>query len=181
MSNPLIASGARVAFGAPCFLEGDAGDSCGVAVGVGNGVADGDVGVSKGCGDGELFLLRCGEGLGDGVAEAFFFFGLGDGDSNSCSADRVLFFFGEGVTEGDGDSFTCVGDDLLDGLGAGVGDFFFTADALFFFRGLGVGVGVEKIFLSASPSDCSAATAGNTTGDMIMAKRMRTRINMQGV
>jgi hypothetical protein len=39
-----------------------------------------------------------------------------------------------------------------------VGDFFFVATALFFLRGLGVGVGVAKIFFSVCPRVGSAAS-----------------------
>jgi hypothetical protein len=142
-----------VALGAPCLFDGG-GDSSGVAVG--DRISGGDidpVGVSNGSGVGELFFFRCGEALGERTGEAVFFFGLGDGDSNSSSVEELLFFFGNGVTDGVGDSFSRAGDDFFDGLGDGVGDFFFVAAALFFFRGFGVGVGVERIFLMASPND----------------------------
>jgi hypothetical protein len=141
----------RLAFGAPCFFdEVGLGDSFGIAL----GVADGDTdcvgsGVSNGCGVGKLLFLRCGEGVGD----VFFFFGLGEGGGDSVS--DIFFFFVEGT--GVGDSFS-LGDDLFDGVGDGADNFFFViADWLFFFRGFGVGVGVAKIFLIASPNDCSAA------------------------
>jgi hypothetical protein len=147
-----------VAFGAPCFFGvgvGD-GDSCGVAVGVGVGdaVSDGDA-VSKGCADGDPFFFRCGDPLGDGVGEVFLFRGLGDGDSSSTGG--VRFFLGDGVVDGAGDSFSRGVDEVF-GLGVGVGDFFFVATALFFLRGLGVGVGVEKIFFSVCPKVGSAAS-----------------------
>jgi hypothetical protein len=154
-----------VAFGAPCFFPGVGdGDSWGVWAAVGIGVSDGDgeaVGVSKGCGDGEVFFFRRGNALGDG---------------DSSLTDGVRFFPGEGVSDGAGDSFSRGIDDFF-GLGGGVGDFFFVVTALFFFRGFGVGVGVEKIFLIASPSDCSAARAG-TTVETIIASAMRILINI---
>ena len=62
----------------------------------------------------------------------------------------------------------------------GLGDFFLVATALFFFRGLGVGVGVERIFFSATPRDCSAAAAG-TIVEAIRASAIRILINMQMV
>jgi len=172
-----------VALGAPCLFgaEGnDSGDSFDVAVGT--GVSDGDVGpvgVSDGCGVARVFCFRCGEmvGEGEGVGEAFFFFGAGEGDSISSSADGVFFFFGEGVTDGVGDSLSRTGDAFFLGEGVGVGDFFFVADVLFFFRGFGVGVGVAKIFLIASPNDCSAARVGKAveTASTII-NMMRTSI-----
>jgi len=172
-----------VALAAPCFFGGggeDEGDSSGVAFGGSDGVSDGVAdlaGVSKGSSDGELFLFRCGEGLGDGVG--CFFFGLGDGDSDSASVGEAFFFFGEGVTDGVADSFSRVGDDFFNGLGVGVGDFFFVADTLFFLRGLGVGVGVEKIFLIASPNDFSARTGA--TCENRIERAMRRRSNMETI
>ena len=63
---------------------------------------------------------------------------------------------------------------MADGVGdgVGVGDFFFVAVAavVFFFR-CGVGVGVEKIFLSVWPSDCSAASLAGTA-----TNKHRTRV-----
>ena len=163
-----------MALAAPCFFGGgeDDGDSSGVALGDGDRVSDG-VGVSNGSGVGELFFFRCGEALGVGVGEVCFFLGLGDGDS--ASVGEVFFSFGEGVTDGIADSFSRVGD----GLGVGVGDFFFVADTLFFLRGLGVGVGVEKIFLIASPNDCSARTGA--TCENRIERTMRRRSNMETI
>ena len=111
------------------------------------------------------------------MGEVVFFFGLGDGDSTSCSVEELLFFFGNGVTDGIGDSFSRAGDDFFDGLG--VGDFFFVADALFFFRGFGVGVGVGRIFLMASPNDCSARTGASSESRIEMT--MQRRIDMKTI
>lgn len=170
-----------MALGAPCFFGGVGdGDSDGVAVGVSIGVSDGEAdGVSNGCGDGELLFFRCGEALGDGVGvgDLFFFFGVGDGDSSV--ADGVCFFFDKGVADGTGDSSSRGVEDFF-GVGVGLGDFFLVATALFFFRGLGVGVGVERIFFSAAPRDCSAAAAG-TIVETIRASAIRILINMQMV
>ncbi|MFZ3374865.1 MAG: hypothetical protein WA183_04880 [Chthoniobacterales bacterium] len=166
-----------MALGAPCFLD-DGGDSSGVAVGdrISNGEID-PVGVSNGSGVGEVFFFRCGEALGESMGEVVFFFGLGDGDSNSSSVDELLFFRGDGVTDGVGDSLSRAGDDFFDGLGDGVGDFFVVADELFFFRGFGVGVGVERIFLMASPNDCSARTGASSESRIEMT--MQRRIDME--
>jgi hypothetical protein len=168
-----------VALGAPCFFGGDGeddGEPSGVALGDGDRVSDG-VGVSNGSGVGELFFFRCGEALGVGVGEVFFFFGLGDGDSDSVG--EVFFFFGEGVTDGIADSFSRVADDFFNGLGVGVGDFCFVAGTFFFLRCLGVGVGVEKIFLIASPSDCSARSGA--TCENRIERTMRRRSNMETI
>jgi hypothetical protein len=149
-----------VALGAPCFFDGD-GDSSGVAVG--DRISDGDVdpvGVSTGSGVGEVFFFRCGEALGESMGEVVFFFGLGDGDSDSSSVDELPLFLGNGVTDG-------------------VGDFFFVADALFFFRGFGVGVGVETIFLMLSPNDCSARTGASSDSRIEMT--MQRRIDMKTI
>ena len=61
-----------------------------------------------------------------------------------------------------------------------MGDFFFVATALFFLRGFGVGVGVEKIFFSASPRDRSAAGDG-TMVETITASAITILINMRMV
>ena len=70
-SKPLIASGGRVAFGAPRFAF--SGVAVGVEGGVGVSVGDGD-GVSLGSGVGEdfFFCFADGEALGDGDADSFF-------------------------------------------------------------------------------------------------------------
>lgn len=169
----MIWSGDKVAFGAPCFFDAGVGDGdiSGVAVGEGDGVSEGDAeGVSKGCGDGEPFFFRFGDAPSDGVGDAFFFRGVGDGDSSS--ADGVRFFLGEEVADGAGDSVSRGVDEDF-----GVGDLFFVAAVLFFLRGFGVGVGVEKIFFSALPRDCSAAGAGATV-ESITASAIRILINI---
>ena len=134
------------------------------------GVADA---VSDGSGVGDVFFFLWGEVVGDGVGEAFFFLGLGDGDSSSRVGD--FFFFGEG--DGVAGSFSRAGEDFLVGVGVGVGDFFGVAVGVFFFRGFGVGVGVEKIFFSASPRDCSAGLVA-WIGARTNARTMRIRRSM---
>jgi hypothetical protein len=48
-----------------------------------------------------------------------------------------------------GEAFSRAGDVSFAIVGVAVGDFFFVAAVVvFFFRGLGVGVGVEKIFFN---------------------------------
>jgi hypothetical protein len=134
----VIASGDKVAFGAPRF------PFSGVAVAVdereGVGVGDGD-GVSLGSGFGEDFFFA----FDDGDA-------LGDGETD--------FFLGDEVGEGDADSFFAVVD---------------------FFRlcGVGVGVGVEKIFLIFSPTDSSAANGGECAKNAITA--IATAVKRNGV
>jgi hypothetical protein len=175
----LISSGNNVALGAPCFFDGD-GDSPGVALG--DRISDGEidpVGVSNGSGVGEFFFFRCGEPLGESMGEVVFFFGLGDGDSNFSSGDELLFFLGNGVTAGVGDALSRADDDFFDGLGDGMGDFSVVADAPFFLRGFGVGVGVERIFLMASPNDCSARTGASSESRIEMT--MQRRIDMKTI
>jgi hypothetical protein len=99
------------------------------------------VGVREGVGVGD----GGGVSLGSGVGEDFFFAfddgdALGDGETD--------FFLGDELGEGDADSFFAVED---------------------FFRlcGVGVGVGVEKIFLIFSPTDSSAANGGEIVADRI--------------
>ena len=153
----MIWFGIKVAFGACSFVDGEgggSGDSCGLGAGDGN-----PSGVSLGDGDGERFFFRCGEPVGEGVGVSSSFAG-------------VRFFFGEELSDGVGDcSFAgerfFFGDD--DGVGVGVGEFFFVAVALFFFR-CGVGVGVAKIFLSAWPSVSSAASLAEAATQMHMIK-----------
>jgi hypothetical protein len=163
--------------GAPDFF-GDADGVCsGVALGVGEGVSDGGVdlaGVSSGSGEGEaFFFFRCGEALGEGVAEICFFLGVGDHSSAASSPDGICFFFGEGVADG-------LGEDFFDGLGVGVGDLFFVIAALFFFRGFGVGVGVAKSFLIASPTDCSARPGATCANKIEMMMKKRSSMRMVG-
>lgn len=161
--------------GARCGLAGD-GDSSGVAVGDGVGVFEGDAGASDGSGDGLVFFFRCGDVAGEGAGEVFFFVDRdGVGDSSSVVVGTSFFFF-DRAADGVGDSLSSAGDDFLDGLGVGVGDFFFVAEVLFFFRGFGVGVGVENIFLIVSPSDCSARTGA--TNENKIATRMKKRSGM---
>jgi hypothetical protein len=160
----LIASGDNVAFGAPRFFksagDGDSrtavGELSGVALGEGVtlGGADTD-GVSLGAGVGERFFLRPGDILGDGVVEGF----------------SLLI---GAATDAVGDSFAGRGEDFFFGEGLGEGDVLFRDR--FFFRA-GVGVGVEKIFLILSASDCSAASVSGTveTANRIISI-MRTNI-----
>jgi hypothetical protein len=69
------------------------------------------------------------------VGEVFFFaFAVGD----AVGVGETDFFFLDGVDEGDADSFFVVAD-------------------FFFLCGVGVGVGVEKIFLIFSLKDCAAS------------------------
>jgi len=155
----LIASGAKVAFGAPFFpwpawggVEGECSGG-GVSVGVGLGVS---VGVS----------------VGFGEALDFFFFdrlppGLGLADSSGVGeADAFRFACGDKL--GEGEAF------WPDDVGEGAGVPFFVV-AFFFFRA-GVGVGVEKIFLIVLPIDCSARTGAAI--DVIRAVAINARRNI---
>ena len=175
-----------MASGAPCFF-GDEGDdpadrdsSVAVAGDRACGAAIDPDGVSGGSGDGEVFFFRCGEPLAAGAGAIVFFFGLAPGNSHSSSVVDAFLLFAEGVTDGADDPFLRAGDNSFfgAGLGEGVGDFFFVVDALFFFRGfgVGVGVGVEKIFLMASPNDCSARTGASW--EIMIRRRMRRRSDM---
>jgi hypothetical protein len=94
--------------------------------------------------------------------------GVADGDSSSAGVDS--FLFGEGDAEG-------TGEDFFEGVGVTVGDFFFVAVVTVFFRCFGVGVGVEKTFFNAAPTDCSAGLAVSI-GKEITAMKMRRRKNM---
>ncbi len=130
----------------------------------------------------EALGLADGEGLSVGltVGEAFFFRRgetAGEAASDSASATGVRFFFGEALGDGVGDS-ALVGDFFFfgdsDGDGVDVGDFL---DAVTFFFLCGVGVGVEKIFLSELPNDGSAASiAGAATLTQVI--KIRTRRSM---
>jgi hypothetical protein len=182
----VIASVVNVALGAPCFLgtagEGDSGALSGEFAGVvaGDGVAPEDIdfdGVSVASGAGEIFFFRRGEAFGDAEAEGFLVLVPCAGGSDSFSDDEVIFFLTEAVADGAGDSASAAGEDFLLGDGLGNGDVFFVLGKLFFFRGVGVGVGVEKIFLIAWPNDSSAACAG-TTVEIINAIRIRARVNI---
>ena len=113
-------------------------------------------------------------GVGDGlsIAAAFFLWrgealALGEADSSFSAAARFLFEEGCGV--GDGDS-SVLGECFFfgDGDGVPVGDLAGDVEAFFFLWG--VGVGVEKIFFSLSPNDCSAAPARGAAMQMQMAK-----------
>jgi hypothetical protein len=166
----LIASRVSVALGAPCFFgvpgDGDSvvivGEFFGVTVSDGVGLGVGDLGgVSIGSGVGEDFFFRFRDALGDGEAEGFF-------------------FLIDGVTDGAGDSRSVDGEAFLLGEGLGEVEALFAVDELFFFRGFGVGVGVEKTFLIVAPNDCSAPRAGATV-EAISASAIRTRINMTEV
>jgi hypothetical protein len=125
----------------------------GVSVGVGLGVG---VGVSVGFGEPLDFFFF--EGLSIGLTSA--------DSSEAGEADAFPFACGDGV--GEGEAF------LPDALGEGDGVPFFVV-VLFFFRG-GVGVGVEKIFLIVSPTDCSARTGAAI--DRIRAMAITVRRNI---
>ncbi|HST29619.1 MAG TPA: hypothetical protein VLK27_02125 [Chthoniobacterales bacterium] len=135
---------------------------------------------------GKPFRFRCDEALGTGVADAFFVFGVAFGDSSS-GGDGLFFFFG--VADGDsstgaalfflfgegdglGDSASRAGEGFFEEVAVGVGDFFLVVVEAFFFRG--VGVGVEKIFFSALPRDCSAGLAVSS-GERTTAITIRMR------
>jgi len=169
----LIWFGISVAFDACCFFAGLPVAGCsavplGVAVSV--GVADG---VSDGSGVGDVLFFLWGEVVGDGLGDSFFFFELGDGDSGA--GDAAFFFVGETDADGIGEVSLRAGEDFFDGVG--VGDFLVVVAAVFFFRGFGVGVGVEKTFFSASPRDCSAGLAA-WMGEKTNATKIRMRRSM---
>jgi hypothetical protein len=151
----LIASGAKVAFGAPFFLWAASGGGVagGVSVAVGLGVG---AGVSVGFGEALDFFFFDGLPLGLALADSS---GVGE-------ADAFRFTCGDEV--GEGDAF------LADIAGEGDGAPFFVV-AFFFFRA-GVGVGVEKIFLIVPPIDCSARTGAAI--DIIRAVAMNARRNI---
>lgn len=133
-SNPLIASGARVALEAPrfgfCGLSAGVEEGEGVSVGDGVSVAEG-VSVGSAVGDDFFFCFADGEALGEAEADFFFADAVGDGDS----------------------------------------DCFFAVDDFFFLCGVGVGVGVEKIFLILSPTVSSAADAEPIASDATIRMR----------
>ena len=116
--------------------------------------------------------VEIGISLGFGEALDFFFFEgvsieLTSADSSEAGeADAFPFACGEGI--GEGEAF------LLDVLGEGDGASFFVV--VFFFFREGVGVGVEKIFLSVSPTDCSARTGAAI--DRIRALAINVRRNI---
>src|SRR5204862_7750515 len=84
-------------------------------------------------GDGEGISVGDVVSLGSGVGEDFFF----------------GFAVADALGEGETDLFFL-------GVGEGEADSFFVAADFFFLCGVGVGVGVEKIFLIFSPTDCAA-------------------------
>ena len=107
----------------------------------------------------------------DEALDFFFFDGLSIGlrsadSSEAGEADAFPFACGDGV--GEGEAF------LPDALGEGDGVPFFVV-AFFFFLG-GVGVGVEKIFLIASPTDCSARTGAAIETTRAVAINVRRNI-----
>jgi hypothetical protein len=115
-----------------------------------------------------------GVSVGFGEALDFFFFdgvsiGLTSVDSSE-AGEADAFRFGCGDKVGEGEVF------LPDGVGEGDGVAFFVV--VFFFFREGVGVGVEKIFLSVSPTDCSARTGA--TIDRIRALAINVRRNITG-
>jgi hypothetical protein len=113
-----------------------------------------------------------GVSLGSGVGEDFL---IRRGDSPGEAAAVVFFFSVNGVFEGAGDSLAGRGEDFFFGDALGDGEGFF--GSRFFFRGVGAGVGVEKIFLIVSPGDGSAAAAGTTAETAkAMTRKMRTSI-----
>lgn len=153
-SNPFIASGDSVAFGAPPFLlrpgedETD-GELSGAAVGVslGSGVCvDAGVGVSVASGPVLDFLFL---DFGEAFSLSFGIF------SDFAAGDAEFRVFARGEAVGEADDF------LGDPLGEG-DDVSFLVLVLFFFFRAGVGVGVEKAFLIVSPIVCSASTGATT-------------------
>src|SRR5205807_8992136 len=95
-SKPLIASGNKVAFGAPRFpLSGVA-----VAVGEREGVGDG-VSLGSGVGEDFFFAFAVGDTAGDGETDFFFLDGVGEGDADSFFVVADFFFLcGVGVGVG---------------------------------------------------------------------------------
>ena len=108
--------------------------------------------------------------VGSGEALDFFFFDglppeLTAADSSGAGeADAFRLPCGDAV--GEDEAF------LPDAVGDGVSCF---AVVFFFFRA-GVGVGVEKIFLSLSPTDCSARTGAAI--DIVKAAAINVRKNI---
>ena len=107
-----------------------------------------------------------------GEALDFFFFegvplGLALADSSGVGeADAFRFACGDRV--GEGEAF------LPEVLGEGDGVAFFVV--VFFFFREGVGVGVEKIFLIVSPTDCSARTGAAIDTIRAVAITVRRKI-----
>jgi len=92
-------------------------------------------GVAVGVDEGEGVSVGDGVSLGSSVGEDFFF----------------RFADGEALGDGEPDFF------FADALGDAEAGSFFVVDDFFFLCGVGVGVGVEKIFLIFSPTVSSAA------------------------
>jgi len=134
------------------------GDTDGSGVGDLGGLRVGDgVGVGGSLGSGVGFFFLAGVGDGDSSSAAFLpaagdFLFLGDGDSSAAGVGEVFFLFGDALGEGDG----------------------FVADFLCR-RGVGVGVGVEKIFLIDCPRDCAGSGEGSAMIDP-SARSAKTRV-----
>ncbi len=93
-SKPLIASGDKVAFGAPRFPFSGAAVAVGEREGVGVG---GGVSLGSGVGEDFFFAFAVGDVVGDGETD-FFFLGVGEGDSDSFFVAADFFFLcGVGV------------------------------------------------------------------------------------
>ena len=98
--------------------------------------------------------------------------GVGDGGGVSLGSgfgEDFFFAFDDGDALGDGETDFFLGDEV------GEGDSFFVVADFFFLCGVGVGVGVEKIFLIFSPRDCAAnggeGAKNEITKIVIAAKR----------
>ena len=88
-SNPLIASGANVAFGAPCFVF----SGVAVELGEGEGVSVGEgVSLASGLGEDSFFRFPAAEVLADGECDFFFAEASGDGDADSFFVAEDFFF-----------------------------------------------------------------------------------------
>ena len=90
--------------------------------------------------------------------------GVGGGGGVSLGSgfgEDFFFAFDDGDALGDGETDFFLGDEV------GEGDSFFAVVDFFRLCGVGVGVGVEKIFLIFSPTDSSAANGGEIVADRI--------------
>jgi hypothetical protein len=103
-------------------------------------------GVPVALGEAEGVSVGVGVSLGSGVGEDFF----------------LRLADGEALGEGEADFF------FAEALGAGDSDSFFVVEDFFFLCGVGVGVGVEKIFLIFSPTVSSAADIEAMASDPII-------------